>query len=352
MAPRGLFILGFAACAAPSEAHKTKPSWSGFLGHVFGAPDSVESPTVSLARQSSPQDLNSISEKALKSGSEASQTIKLAELAGSEATEETKIVKKSSAAQATEETHTGQNSVSRAWMKRSVVDDEGSSLGNHHGSISVETCQLFCETTDGCKSFAFKPQRGRFDAWCHLKDKCVNEKSAEKKFAVDAFSTFYKKYIKMSWSERTLVADEGGTVTNHEGVSLEKCKQKCHADTRCKSLSFGRSWCLLKDKCVTADARNATTAYAQDIKTYYMPCETSGAATWHQRSLVEVPGGKLAEERLTQKECEVKCDANPLCNSFSHKTDSNTCRLYDKVVSEDEPGKTQLSAYNTYYTSC
>jgi len=348
MAPRGLFILGLAACAGPSEAFKP---WSGFLGRVFGSEDSGESQTVlQLAEQSGSEALKSGSE-ALKSGSQESQTDKLAELAGSEAAQESPIAKKL-ASGATAETQIAQQPASRAWIQRSVVNDEGASLGNHHGAISVETCQLFCETTDGCKSFAYKPAAGKSDAWCHLKDKCVNDKSSEKSFPVDAFSTFYKKYIKMIWSERTLVADEGAAIAGYESLSLEKCKQKCHADTKCKSVSFGRQWCLLKDKCVTADDRNATNSYIDSIKTYYMPCATSGSATWHQRSFVDVSGGKLAEERLSQKECEVKCDANPLCNSFSHKQDSDTCRLYDKAVTEEETGTVQVSAYHTYYNSC
>lgn len=297
MAPRRLLILGLAVCATLSEAHKiiTKngiiADTAGFLGRVFGSED-------------------------------------------------------------TKENQAAKQSASKGFIKRPVVDDEGQSLGDHHGAISLESCQLFCDTRDGCKSFTFKPQEGNNEAWCHLKDKCIDEKTPEKKFPVDTFTTFYKQYIKMTWTERTLVADEGNAVGNFPLSDLDKCKQKCHANQRCKSFSFARDWCLLKDKCVTADAANATHEHAHDFKTYYLPCETSGSASWHQRSLVEVEGNKLAEETLARRECEIKCDANPLCNSFSFKQDSGTCLLHDKVVTEDEPSKAQSSAYSTYYKSC
>lgn len=252
----------------------------------------------------------------------------------------------------TEENEAVTQSASKSFVKRSVVDDEGRSLGDHHGAISLEQCQLMCDSKDGCKSFTFKPQQDKLEAWCHLKDRCLDEEIPEKKFGVDTFTTFYKKYVKLTWSERSLVADEGNDVGHLATRSLSECKRKCHAEPRCRSFSWAKDWCLLKDKCVTADAESARHGHVKDTKTYYMPCATSGSATWHQRSLVEVEGSKLSEEILTQRECEIKCDANPLCNSFSFKQDTRTCRLYDKTVTEDEPGQFQASAYHSYYKPC
>lgn len=242
--------------------------------------------------------------------------------------------------------------VSEGFIERPMVEDEGRSLGDHHGAISLESCELFCDTTDGCKSFTFKPQQGKLEAWCHLKDKCVDEKTPEKKFSVDVFTTFYKQYIKMAWTERALVAAEGNPVGNFPRLSLNQCKQKCHATPMCKSFSFAKDWCMLKDKCVAADDAIARHGHVDDTKTYYLPCATSGSATWHQRSLVVVEGRKLAEDISTQRECEIKCDSNPLCNSFSFKQDSGTCRLFDKEVTEDDLGEVQPSAYHTYYKPC
>lgn len=238
-----------------------------------------------------------------------------------------------------------------SFIKRTLVDDEGQSLGEHHGAFSAKVCQLACESTDGCNSFTFKEEEPENpENWCHLKDKCIDEKTPENKSII--FQSFYKKYIKMTWAVRSLVADEGNSVGNFQMRSIDKCKQKCNANPRCKSLSYGRDWCLLKDKCVTADAATARHGHVSDTQTYYMPCETSGSATWHHRSLVEVEGTKLAEATLTRRECEIKCDANPRCNSFSFMQKAGTCRLYDKAVTEDEPAGAQPSAYSTYYKPC
>eukprot|EP00930_Biecheleria_cincta_P085429 TRINITY_DN74821_c0_g1_i1.p1 TRINITY_DN74821_c0_g1~~TRINITY_DN74821_c0_g1_i1.p1 ORF type:complete len:290 (-),score=49.07 TRINITY_DN74821_c0_g1_i1:41-910(-) len=238
-----------------------------------------------------------------------------------------------------------------AFIKRSLVNDEGQSLEDHHGDLTTDACEALCEANAGCKSFTYKPKDGNIDAWCHLKPKCIDAKSPEKLFPIDSFSTFFKSYEKMTWTERALVADEGASVSDHEKLSLEKCQQKCNADSKCNSISFGADWCHLKDKCVTADAKNSTVQFAKWVKTYYKPC-TSESDMWHERSLVADTGAQVAEVMLSLADCEVKCDADPVCNSFSYKRDSNTCRLHDKVVTKADASKATPTAYHTYYKPC
>lgn len=312
MAPRALLILGLAGLTSPAEAAKSLTEHGGliadtvgFLGQAFGARANKSNGTLELLSTKMNLSANKIVHHARK----------------------------------------------MKFIKRSLVNDEGESLEDRQGLLTEDACEALCEAKAGCKSFTFKPGNGNSEAWCHLKPKCVDAKTPEKLFPIDVFSTFFKSYVNLTWTERALVADEGSNIAHHEGMSLEKCQKECHGDPKCNSISFGGGWCHLKDKCVTTDAAKSTTEFAGFVKTYYLPC-TSESDTWHERSLVADEGAHLAEFTLSLADCEIKCDADPVCNSFSYQRDSSLCRLHDKVVTKADPSNAPHTAYHTYYRPC
>lgn len=238
------------------------------------------------------------------------------------------------------------------FFKRSLVSDEGESLDDRSGDFTEDACSELCAAKAECKSFTFKPKNNKSEAWCHLKPKCVDTKTPEKLFPVDLFSTFYKTYVNMTWTERPLVADEGNSLSHHEGIDLVMCQKECHSNEKCNSISFGGGWCHLKDKCVTAKDTKSITQFASFMTTYYLACG-SESDTWHQRSLVANEGVLLAEVSLSLLDCQIKCDGDPMCNSISYQQDSGTCRLHDKAVTKaDDASNAAHTVYHTYYRPC
>ncbi|CAK8995270.1 Hypothetical protein SCF082_LOCUS4279 [Durusdinium trenchii] len=59
------------------------------------------------------------------------------------------------------------------WKSRSLVQDEGESLGEDANVATLENCKLKCEGLQGCQSFTTCQQQGT--TTCHYKDKWTNE---------------------------------------------------------------------------------------------------------------------------------------------------------------------------------
>jgi len=62
------------------------------------------------------------------------------------------------------------------YTERTLVDDEGQSVGDFGKGVSVEDCQQKCTDTANCKSFAICTPPGN----CHLKDKQISSNDTEK----------------------------------------------------------------------------------------------------------------------------------------------------------------------------
>ena len=72
------------------------------------------------------------------------------------------------------------------------------------------------------------------------------------------------------WSEQRqhLVLTET-SVGDYKDKTLEQCKELCNKNRLCKSFSFGKSGCYLKNKCIkTNDAQKPNSGY----QTYYTKC--------------------------------------------------------------------------------
>ena len=75
------------------------------------------------------------------------------------------------------------------------------------------------------------------------------------------------------YSLNNVAVDEGNSLSDHSGKSLDQCKDLCNLNENCNSFTFGQEerTCKLKDKCVllpepTKDNRNG-------YQTYYKRCK-------------------------------------------------------------------------------
>lgn len=77
-----------------------------------------------------------------------------------------------------------------------------------------------------------------------------------------------------TWTQRSLVADEGNELKSLNSVMADDCKAACEADAACHSFSFSseKARCHLKDKCVHADAPNDHNPNHRGYITHYKPC--------------------------------------------------------------------------------
>jgi len=152
------------------------------------------------------------------------------------------------------------------YVERSLVDDEGNSVGEHF-QTTLEECKVACDITPACHSFSY----GSFSEACHLKDKEVTMDSLAKKSR--DWDWHYKTYFPLDAShyvERTLVADEGREIYATHQVTLAECKELCDRALDCHSFAFSatRQSCYLKDLEVTLTDAARIPAYL-DFKTYF-----------------------------------------------------------------------------------
>eukprot|EP00930_Biecheleria_cincta_P021798 TRINITY_DN16047_c0_g1_i1.p1 TRINITY_DN16047_c0_g1~~TRINITY_DN16047_c0_g1_i1.p1 ORF type:complete len:469 (-),score=78.99 TRINITY_DN16047_c0_g1_i1:150-1556(-) len=248
-----------------------------------------------------------------------------------------------------------------SFVKRSLVADEGSGLGDYHGwdehnthkAMTVDKCQELCVAKKGCNSVTFKPEKDF--GWCHLKTKCVDERTPAKAFPIDVPTAWFKESGERIWSERSLVADEGKNLEFYPELTADACKTMCEANSACKSITFGGKkaselgFCHLKDKSVNAGAQGATSKNANEYKTYFL---SASQGPWKQRSSVADHGKTLQLLSLTLSECQAKCDGNPQCESIAYKADDRLCKLQDKAISLADQAKEEHTAYSTYYKPC
>ena len=68
---------------------------------------------------------------------------------------------------------------------------------------------------------------------------------------------------------KNVAENEGKSVGDYKDKTLEQCKELCNKNRLCKSFSFGKSGCYLKNKCIkTNDAQKPNSGY----QTYYTKC--------------------------------------------------------------------------------
>ena len=73
-------------------------------------------------------------------------------------------------------------------------------------------------------------------------------------------------YLKL----KNVAHTEGVKVADYTGKTLQQCKDLCNQNIKCRSFSFGKSGCHLKDKCIKA---NDTQRVVKGYQTFYKQCD-------------------------------------------------------------------------------
>lgn len=149
------------------------------------------------------------------------------------------------------------------------------------------------------------------------------------------------------FEKRSLVANEGGTLSKQDVNTPAACTERCKNDWNCKSFTLceaGISGCWLKNRVLTAGdaaAQTATTAGGGQQCSSYMqiPCQKN----YEQRSLVADEGQHIGgvEPFVSYDKCKEICANTYGCKSFATCESGHTgCWMKKKVVSATEPANT------------
>merc|ERR1711981_557496 len=81
-------------------------------------------------------------------------------------------------------------------------------------------------------------------------------------------------------------------------------------------------------------------------------CGGPAPATWAQRNLVDDEGNEVeALHDVTASQCEIECEKNSACHSFSYSSTKKRCHLKDRCVASSDRHRWN-GDYVTYYKPC
>jgi len=262
--------------------------------------------------------------------------------------------------------------------------------------FTPQECAVFCLGTEGCMNFAYHGLLGS----CHFKDKCITADDVMVEVGTDRaeWMTFYlpctppaiqQEYESVDpnnqvdylyKSTERAVLDQGpitvGGARLDRTYTVYECESLCDLDEHCSSFSFGLGECILRNKCVAADAplvdKLSTNAR---FKTFYKPCTKEGkkvtAPSQHQplvssttvwgeteRVVLDegngIANGVFTDRSFTLEHCKAACDKNPSCKSIAFGR--GLCWLKDKCLKGTEPivdPFAQNAIYQSYFkTGC
>jgi len=170
------------------------------------------------------------------------------------------------------------------------------------------------------------------------------------------FAISYAQTVCYSKLSGGLPLDEGNSVGQSSGVSLDDCEQSCTRNPSCKSLSYTTKWnglCFLKDKTLSP---STPTKSDPDFSGYYqVDCPPvkkqcyamlqGGIPTNQGNEVGKTEGGSLLD-------CQTSCNQNSQCKSIVFTYNWNSlCFLKDRVLTPNTPSTPDVDFVSYFQTS-
>jgi len=289
------------------------------------------------------------------------------------------------------------------YVERTLVAKEG--CGVHTAlQVKLAECKRLCGVHEACHSFTYSGVQQS----CYLKKRLVAMEDAAR---VPQYLD-YKTYIKVrlcthhvcakgmilrleaesihgkddetcclprhSYSERTLLANEGHEVYAEFPVTLGECEKLCDLKTQCRSFAYSsvQRSCHLKHAAATMQAAARAHQYL-DYKTYvqvplcishvcaegtilrldaYSIVDEGGETcclprhSYVERTLVAEEGHEVRGDlHVTLAECEKLCDLTGACRSFTYSALQQSCYLKHAAATMQAAARVpQLLDFKTY----
>jgi len=182
-----------------------------------------------------------------------------------------------------------------SYIERTLVANEGSGIHTESHVTSAE-CEKKCDIIGACRSFAYSAEQ----QICFLKDAVVTLEDASRVPQYLDYKTYIKAQLcsshvcaegtllrpdaasvpgqvgetcclaRHSYTERTLVANEGVGVSAGSHATLAECEELCDLETTCRSFAYSSAqrMCYLKDAVVTLEDA-ARVPQHLDYKTHF-----------------------------------------------------------------------------------